>query len=489
MTRPTLRPTLEGLRIRETPVDGKPIGQLRADELVEALEAPDEVRRKLGVSGQWLHIRRADGMTGHVAAHLMVAVNLPEAAAQTAVSAPQSATPTEVGLFARPTANGIRIRRQPVDGETLGYVDKQTVLEVLEDPAQARAKIGTEGQWVRVRTLTGLEGFTAAWFLTLTDAPRAMLALRGVNPVGVNLDQFHAQGTPDPARLAGLGWVRFGYNVSMGRGSQDIAAAYNLYAPLAERYARAGLKVMFTFTHQTYGEGRDEFWPWPQMTDDKWRRLTDRFSEMVGRIVRQFAPNGTVTCWQVWNEQDAPIGAAASVPMSPQNYAHLLGRTLQAIRAAQPDALVISGGHTGGPGPGSTYARQTLQALRHTFPPEVLPDGIAAHPYGRGARPFTRYANFGDLRDELNAYLAVLPDRPLWLSEWGALDKEGDNPADITQYAVEFVELINREYAGKVAAILWYAWAMGMHNGYGLVGRDDRPIAPLYERFLKLRGR
>nr|MCU0475123.1 hypothetical protein [Anaerolineae bacterium] len=83
---------------------------------------------------------------------------------------------------------------------------------------------------------------------------------------------------------------------------------------------------------------------------------------------------------------------------------------------------------------------------------------------------------------------AVLPDRPIWLTEWGALDKEGDNPNDIAQYASEFVELINREYAGKVAAVIWYAWAMGMHNGYGLVGRDDKPMPVLFDRFSKLRG-
>ena len=36
--------------------------------------------------------------------------------------------------------------------------------------------------------------------------------------------------------------------------------AHDRYSsPLAERYARAGFKVMFCFTHQTYGEGRDEF--------------------------------------------------------------------------------------------------------------------------------------------------------------------------------------------------------------------------------------
>jgi hypothetical protein len=29
---------------------------------------------------------------------------------------------------------------------------------------------------------------------------------------------------------------------------------------------------------------------------------------------------------------------------------------------------------------------------------------------------------------------------------------------------------------------------MGMHNGYGVVGRDGHPIEPLYTRFLRLKG-
>lgn len=481
--------------------------------MVESLETVEDTKAKVGKIGQWLKVRRLkDRVEGYTAAWFLTYVVKPSAPAEPAAAttppattsptpAPQTPTPNTPAveipavqmtapaqkIYVRPSEDGIRIRKQPKDGEPIGSVGTLAVLESLESPAATRAKLGVNGEWLNVRLLTGAEGYVAAWFVKETDAPTGILNAKGVNIVGMNLDQFHPQGTPDPERLKGLGWVRFGYNVSMGKGNQDIEAAYKMYAPLAERYAKVGMKVMFTFTHQTYGEGRDEFWPWPNMTDEKWRTLTGKFTDMVGRIIKQFAPLGTVACWQVWNEQDAPIGAVASVPMSPSNYAHLLGRTIQVIRAADPKASVITGGHTGGPGNGSTYAAKTIQALKAAMP-GVLPDGIATHPYGRGARPFTRYANFGDLREELNAYLAVLPDRPIWLSEWGALDKEGDPANDIAQYATEFVDLINKEYPNKVAALIWYAWAMGMHNGYGLVGRDDRPISGLYDKFIALRG-
>jgi hypothetical protein len=34
--------------------------------------------------------------------------------------------------------------------------------------------------------------------------------------------------------------------------------------------------------------------------------------------------------------------------------------------------------------------------------------------------------------------------------------------------------------------MVWYAWAQGMHNGYGLVGPDDKPRQPLMVRTFRL---
>jgi len=489
-----VRCLVDGLRIREQPSSGKPIATLGLDELVTSLESDSETKRKIGTLGEWLSVRESHGAVGYVAAWFMgppqrdapvqpVVPPEPERA-DSSVETDAQATAPEAPVYVRPIESGLRIREMPRDGKSVGMAHVTTVLRALEPREIALDKIGVQGEWLHVANQTGVEGYVAAWLVEETEPPIPVVRPGGVNIIGINLDHFHPLGTPTPDRFKGLGWVRFGYNVSMGRGSQDIDAAYQLYRPLAEQYARAGFKVMFCFTHQTYGEGRDEFWPWPAMTDDKWRRLTDRFSDMVNRIAAQFAGQDLVHCWQIWNEQDAPIGATASVSMSPRSYAHLLARSLQAVRAADPNAAVITGGHTGGPGPGSNYARATIEVL----PQGMLPDGVACHPYGRGPRPFTRYANFGDIREEFNAYLSVLPDRPLWISEWGALDKEQDHPEEIARYAAEMVDVITREYAGKIAALIWYAWAMGMHNGYGIVGRDNQPLQPLYDRFLGLRG-
>ncbi len=494
MTNAKVRPIMDGVRIREKPVDGNPIGMVHTRDSLDALEPADITKQKVGTAGQWLQVRTPAGLIGFVAAEFLALESIPETASGAASAA-------EEPLYLKPTTEGLRVRDKAVTGKPIGQLYNRDTIQSLEPVEDTKAKIGSAEAWINIRTDSGLTGFAAAKYLQLADAPTVTVQAQTAAPaeataqqtpspvsaktniLGMNLDVFHPLGLPDPSRLGGLGWVRFGYNVSMGKGSQDIDEAYRVYRPIAEKYARAGYKVLFTFTHQTYGEGVNEFWPWPNMTDGKWQILTTRFTDMIGRIVKQYAGQNIVHAWQIWNEQDAPIGAVASVPMSPANYAHLLAESIRTIRAIDPTMLVITGGHTGGPGPGSNYAAATIKAL----PAGILPDGIASHPYGRGTTPGDRYCNWGHIEDELKAYSAILPNKPIWLTEWGALDKEGDPADKLAQYAADFMNYVQQRYPGKVAAAIWYAWAMGMHNGYGLVGRDDKPVQPFHDRFLALR--
>lgn len=385
------------------------------------------------------------------------------------------------GFRVVPTTNGLRVRHLPnaQDGRVLGEVHTFDQLESIETHGRSLGKLGVNGEWLRVRTPDGKDGYTAAWFLQSYQKASSPL-FEGINPVGVNLDQLHPLGTPDPARLGKIGWVRFGYNVSNNTGSEDIDAAFNRYRPIVEKYAKAGYKVLFATSHQTYGEGKNEFWPWPEMNDEKWDRLIPRFADMMGRIAKQWAPTGLVHCWQVWNEQDAPIGAVASVPMLAHNYAKMMTQTIRAIRAADPDVYVITGGHTGGPDRGGQYARNTLNAM----PFDVRPDGIAFHPYGRGLIKSEPYAIFGSIDESMQKYGAIMPDKPLWITEWGVLDRGHDSPAAISNYALGMINHLKTKYPGKFAALIWYAWAETMHNGYGIVGADNQARPPLTDDFL-----
>lgn len=381
-------------------------------------------------------------------------------------------------LRVRATGNSLRVRKIPTaDSEVIGLLQPHDFVVPREQHGRVLSKTGHEGQWINVRMPDGRNGFAAAWFLEATEYRKFAL---DINPVGVNLDALHPLGTPEPSRLGSVGWVRFGYNVSNNTGSEDIDAAFNRYAPLAERYVRAGYKVCFTTSHQTYGEGKG-FPPWHQMHDANWGALIDRFGDMMNRIAQQWANRGLVHCWQIWNEQDAPIGAVASVPMSPQNYGRMIDKVLPAIQSSDSTAFVITGGHTSGPGLGPRY----IQTAINSTPQGQRLDGVAFHPYGRGTNLSSPYAHFGHIDQSIRQFSEIFPSKPLWITEWGVLDRPHDNPSDIANYATNFINHLKVRYPGQIAAMIWYAWAQGMHNGYGIVDANNVARQPLADRFLR----
>ena len=196
-------------------------------------------------------------------------------------------------LRVRPLADNLRVRKLPgANASIVGHVFSWHLLEPQEHHGRAIEKIGVDGSWLKVRSVSGIEGYAAARYLRATTLQEGREAFPRVNPIGVNLDIFHPLGKPAADRLGAMGWVRFGYNVSNLRGSEDIEAAFNRYLPHVEAYRKAGYRVVFTTSHQTYGEGKAEFWPWSQMTDAKWQVLIGRFADMMEGIAAQWARRG-----------------------------------------------------------------------------------------------------------------------------------------------------------------------------------------------------
>jgi len=352
-------------------------------------------------------------------------------------------------------------------GETAKAVEAHgtTILKSQTTPEQK--------DWINLDTATGITGFAAAWFVE-ARLPRNRPPVTTLN--GVNLDIFHRLGKPDASRLGNMEVVRLLYNVSMGTGNQNLDQAHAQYAPYIEKMAQSGKKVLLVYTHQTFGEGAG--YNWNEMNDDRWRELTARFKDFVMRIADKYKDWGVIAAHQVWNEQDAHHGAIASVPLSPQIYGHMMAETIKAIRSVDAKTPIISGGHTGGPQKGSQYARNTLAAM----PPNIRPDGLAFHPYGR-SMPGSKYGIFGPMSEEIDAYWPLM-QKPLWITEWGILDQPGESPADIRTYALDVMKFFQTEHPEKVAATIWYAWAETMHNGYGLVNENDQPKEPLFSEYV-----
>lgn len=148
-------PQTGSLNVRPTPSTLQPpIGRVAHGTVLEALEAEPEVRRKVGKDGEWLRIRTPSGLVGYVAAwYLRLAQE------EAGMPLKVRVCTTGVGyLNVRPSPS---TSRPPIT-----RVEEQEILESLEPAEETLAKLGQTGQWLRIRTADGIEGYVAAWYLT-----------------------------------------------------------------------------------------------------------------------------------------------------------------------------------------------------------------------------------------------------------------------------------------------------------------------------------
>lgn len=121
------------------------------------------------------------------------------------------------------------------------------------------------------------------------------------------------------------------------------------------------------------------------------------WTDFVDAVVRRYGPNGAfwhtefasthpgteplpIRRWQIWNEPGSPT--AYEPAPGPLAYADLLALTAPVIRAADPNAEILTGGLAGSPRPesgGITSAEFVAALYAHGAAPYF--DAIALHPY------------------------------------------------------------------------------------------------------------
>lgn len=273
----------------------------------------------------------------------------------------------------------------------------------------------------------------------------------------MNLDLLHPLGHPAPERLAGLPGVRLLYNVSHGAGSLDLNAAFHMYNPYLQALKQQNLNIVVVLNHQTYGEGRG--FEWNQMNEARWYQFINEFSQFVESIARQYAGRGLV--YEVWNEQDAPAGAVASVPVPATIYGTMYRSIKAAIQQHDTSAKIITGGFVTGAGEATAYFRKAGIT--------AVCQGIAVHPYGQGARNNPHFKPFGNIED----YLTIWRNEtalPLWITEFGVLGQPGAPLNQVIDYARDYIHAVK----SRAVCCLWYAWADTMHDGYGVVNSSGQ---------------
>ncbi len=277
---------------------------------------------------------------------------------------------------------------------------------------------------------------------------------------GINLDLLNPVGRPAISRLTGFKFARINYNISMGTGSTDLQHAHNIYGGYISSLVNAGITPVLVCTHQMWGEGQG--FNWESMSPSDWNRFIAGYTAMIRRVAELYSNLPVIM--QVMNEQDSTDGRA-SVIIPPRTYGSLFNASYAAIKTTSASIRVITGGYISGSIRG--VAEYRAAGIIKT-------DGVAFHPYGASANGLYVHAGIPSINVQ-TAQWQVL-GQPLYITEWGILDKPGEPVSSVAAYADSFMKIV----AGKVLAACWYAWSDGMDNGYGVAKTNGDIKQPLF---------
>lgn len=162
-----LSPTVNGLSMRDQPkISGSNVLKYlpQSSKLVVLEDDAATARAKIGKRNNWFHVRDIEGKEGYVAAWYVTAVADPALGAHKTSQANQPSAPSK--LVVKTSGSSITLRTEPrIDKSTfIIYLPFGTELLVLEGEAAA-SKIGQKDQWLHVQTVSGRQGYVAAWFV------------------------------------------------------------------------------------------------------------------------------------------------------------------------------------------------------------------------------------------------------------------------------------------------------------------------------------
>ncbi len=157
-------PTQEGVALRSqtTISDATLIKRLPFTAQLQVLEPAATASKKLGVENQWLKVKEVGGVEGYVAAWYVTDVK-----AQ-AIGVKDPGRPVAPGrenvVYAAQDQLALRSTPAVADTNLLKRLPLQADLLVTE--TNWEAKLGKDGQWLKVKDVQGTEGYVAAWFVS-----------------------------------------------------------------------------------------------------------------------------------------------------------------------------------------------------------------------------------------------------------------------------------------------------------------------------------
>jgi hypothetical protein len=282
--------------------------------------------------------------------------------------------------------------------------------------------------------------------------------------------------------VADLGptWIRWQFN-------HDGTGAVNFeeYDLLVSRARSFDLRIMGLVGIDSVTWSSPADWATPAFRS----ALAARTAEFASRYA------GEVEAWEIWNEEDY-----YSVRIEPEPYAALLRDTFDTVKAADPDALVISGGVSNAlPQAGSylaavfdSVAFQDYLSVHDRYPL----DAVAVHPYNWTADPNDYLVD--QIETNIRPVLAAhgVPDMPIWITEigWNTSTTAGNgmggadeaaNEILAATYLVHLYDLV----AGMPAMgpVFWFSYQSWDDQHFG-VRRVDWSEAPSFSVYRSLAG-
>lgn len=158
---------VDGLAFRSDPsVTAALLKRLPLNARLETLESKAEVETRIGVNGQWLQIQDSAGDQGYTAAWY-VSKTVVEEDTEPSEPEPPATPPEDVEFYLVPIADGLAVRMKPnYNAQLITRIPLHTKLGYLESREEVNQKVGVVNQWIHVYDASGLQGYTAAWYVT-----------------------------------------------------------------------------------------------------------------------------------------------------------------------------------------------------------------------------------------------------------------------------------------------------------------------------------
>jgi len=289
---------------------------------------------------------------------------------------------------------------------------------------------------------------------------------------GLNIDPNNPKGNPDPAELRELGveMVRYTYH-DPGGGDQLDPDKARFFSQRVKTYREAGIGSLVILTYDTYPNR-----PGPEAPDAEWDNYIERFARRSGQIASLLAP--WRPAFQVWNEPDHPVHVGYVPTLREAIFGRMLRRTRDAIKAVNPNLLVVAGGLAAGD---PAWLTRVMQSLGGDLPADI----VAFHPYGQRPDPDWPRPDwgFGYLGNLLNNYYRAGGNRPIWITEIGVKEEDlNNNREQVAEFMRRYYRSITTHFRDKVQQLFWFCYSDGMVSTFGLLdGVNTRK--PTYQAY------